>query len=62
MSRPEAQRLSALGNKAASTMFMIMRNLRMYDPGNEVFREPLALLAATINEVVATDGKLTCRP
>jgi HD-GYP domain-containing protein (c-di-GMP phosphodiesterase class II) len=57
MSRAQILKMAALGNRAVTTLFMLVRNVRMYDPDNEIFNQPLQLLTDTINQVVAADGK-----
>jgi len=46
-----------LATKAATSLHMLLRNMRMYDPDNAVFVEPLAALQSVINEVVDRDGR-----
>lgn len=59
-SKPGAGReakLQQLGTKAVSTLYMIVRNVRMYDPDNEIFSQPLEMLRETVNTVVAYDRR-----
>jgi HD-GYP domain-containing protein (c-di-GMP phosphodiesterase class II) len=55
ITRTQAQKIAAYGQKAVSTLYTLMRNVKMYDPDNEIFQQPLQLLADTINSVVAAD-------
>ncbi len=52
-----ARRTAILASQAASSLHMLLRNMRMYDADNAVFVEPLETLRSVINEVVARDGK-----
>ncbi len=57
LSRSQIQKIAALGNRAVSTLFMLLRNVKIYDADNEIFAQPLELLVDTINQVVAVDSR-----
>ena len=50
-------KLQALGRQAVSTLYMLLRNVRMYDAENAIFSQPLAALRETINTVLAAEGR-----
>ena len=50
-------KLQALGRQAIGTLYMLIRNVRMYDADNEIFSQPLEQLRECINTVIAVDGK-----
>jgi HD-GYP domain-containing protein (c-di-GMP phosphodiesterase class II) len=50
-------KLQALGRQAITTLYMLVRNVRMYDVDNEIFAQPLEQLRDCINTVLAVDGK-----
>lgn len=55
--RGREAKLQAFGTQAVSTLYMIVRNIRMYDPDNEIFSQPLEMLREVINTVVAYDRR-----
>lgn len=55
--RGRKARLQALGREAVTSLYMLVRNARLYDAGNDVFTEPLLSLRENINTVIAIDGK-----
>ena len=50
-------KLQALGRQAIGTLYMLVRNVRMYDADNAIFAQPLEQLRECINTVIAVDGK-----
>ncbi len=50
-------KLQELGRQAITTLYMLIRNVRMYDAENAIFSQPLEQLRETINTVIAVDGK-----
>lgn len=57
--RPQRGRdakLQALGRQAVSTLYMLVRNVKMYDPDNDIFIQPFDNLRNAINTIVAVDG------
>lgn len=50
-------KLQALGRQSISTLYMLIRNVRMYDADNAIFAQPLEQLRETINTVIAVDGR-----
>ena len=57
LSPQQRQKIAAMGRRAASHLHAIMRNVKMYDPDNDIFAQPLELLTQSINDVIAADGK-----
>lgn len=49
--------LQTLGTRAIGTLFVIVRNVRMHTPDNEIFAQPLETLRDVINAVVDSDLK-----
>lgn len=56
-SRGREAKLQIFGTQAVSTLYMIVRNIRMYDPDNAIFAQPLEMLREVINTVVAYDRR-----
>lgn len=56
-SRGRDAKLQALGRQAVSTLYMLVRNVRMYDPENEIFVQPLDGLRTAINTIIAVEGQ-----
>ena len=50
-------KLQALGKQTIGTLYMLIRNVRMYDAENEIFNQPLEQLRECINTVISFDGK-----
>ncbi len=58
---PAAQRgrdtkLQQLGRQTISTLYMLVRNVKMYDPDNDIFIQPFENLRNAVNTIVAVDG------
>ena len=49
-------KLQSLGRQAISTLYMLVRNVKMYDPTNDIFNAPFDNLRESINTIVAVDG------
>jgi HD-GYP domain-containing protein (c-di-GMP phosphodiesterase class II) len=56
--REYSDKLQAMGKTLLSSLYMLMRSVKMYDPENDVFDKPLATLQDVINQIVAKDGRL----
>jgi HD-GYP domain-containing protein (c-di-GMP phosphodiesterase class II) len=59
---PRAQRgreakIQKLGKQAISTLFLLVRNVKMHDADNAIFAQPLENLRQCINTIVAIDGQ-----
>jgi HD-GYP domain-containing protein (c-di-GMP phosphodiesterase class II) len=49
-------KLQQLGRQAISTLYMLVRNVKMYDPDNDIFVQPFENLRTAVNTIVAVDG------
>jgi HD-GYP domain-containing protein (c-di-GMP phosphodiesterase class II) len=49
-------KLQQLGRQTISTLYMLVRNVKMYDPDNDIFIQPFENLRNAINTIVAVDG------
>jgi HD-GYP domain-containing protein (c-di-GMP phosphodiesterase class II) len=49
-------KLQQLGRQAVSTLYMLIRNVKMYTPDNDIFIQPFDNLRTAINTIVAIDG------
>lgn len=58
-SRGREKKLQALGRQAVSTLYMLVRNVKMYDPANEIFEQPFENLRTAINTVIAIDQQFS---
>ena len=55
-SRGREAKLQSIGKQAVSTLYMLVRNVKMYDPDNDIFVQPFENLRKSINTIVAIDG------
>ncbi len=55
---PRDDKLQMAARQLVSSLFMLVRSAKMYEPGNQVFEKPIAQLQQTINHVIQKDGKL----
>ncbi len=56
--REYSDKLQAMGKTLVSSLYMLVRSVKLYDPENAVFEKPLTTLQETINQIVAKDGRL----
>ena len=49
-------KLQQLGRQTVSTLYMLVRNVKMYDPDNDIFVQPFENLRNAVNTIVAVDG------
>jgi HD-GYP domain-containing protein (c-di-GMP phosphodiesterase class II) len=49
-------KLQQLGRQTISTLYMLVRNVKMYDPDNDIFVQPFQNLREAVNTIVAVDG------
>lgn len=54
--RGREAKLQQLGRQVISTLYMLVRNVKMYDPDNDIFVQPFENLRQAINTIVAIDG------
>ena len=54
--RGREAKLQQLGRQAISTLYMLVRNVKMYDPDNDIFVQPFENLRTAVNTIVAVDG------
>lgn len=55
VTRGRDAKLQSVGRQAISTLYMLVRNVKMYDPENEIFNQPFENLRTAINTIVAID-------
>ncbi|MBI2374161.1 MAG: hypothetical protein HYV07_09190 [Deltaproteobacteria bacterium] len=55
--RHEAK-VQTLGKNVVSTLYMLIRNVKIHSPDNAIFLKPIESLRETINQIVALDGNL----
>ena len=58
LARSYEEKLQALGKTLVGSLYMLVRNVKLYDPANEIFDKPLEQLKDCINTIVAMDGSL----
>jgi HD-GYP domain-containing protein (c-di-GMP phosphodiesterase class II) len=58
MARAYEEKLQALGRTLITGLFMLIRNVKLYEPENEIFTKPLEQLKDTVNTIVAMDESL----
>lgn len=58
LGREHNEKLQALGRTVVSSLYMLVRSVKMYDPDNAVFDKPLIQLEDAMNQIIRRDGKL----
>ena len=56
--REHSEKLQTMGRTLVSSLYMLVRSAKLYDPDNAVFDKPLNGLREIINQFIAVDGKL----
>jgi HD-GYP domain-containing protein (c-di-GMP phosphodiesterase class II) len=59
LARSYEDKLHALGRTLIGSLYMLIRNVKLYDPKNEIFNKPLEQLKDCINTVIAMDESLS---
>ena len=52
------KKLQDLGHSLVASLYMLIRNVKLYDSENAIFHRPLDQCRQTINTIVAMDGKV----
>ena len=52
------EKLQALAKQVVSSLYMLVRSAKLYDPDNTIFNKPLEVLRDTTNKIIAADGQL----
>ncbi len=55
--REHSEKLQNLSRSVLSTLYMLVRSAKMYDPDNAVFDRPLMTLQDGINAIIAREGR-----
>jgi HD-GYP domain-containing protein (c-di-GMP phosphodiesterase class II) len=58
LARSYEEKLQALGRTLIGSLYMLVRNVKLYDPENEIFNKPLEQIKDCINTVIAMDENL----
>jgi HD-GYP domain-containing protein (c-di-GMP phosphodiesterase class II) len=58
LGREYSEKLQTAGRTLVSSLYMLVRSAKLYDPENEVFEKPLRQLQDTVNQIIAMDSKL----
>ncbi len=58
MARQYEEKLQALGRSLIGGLYMLVRNVKLYEPENQIFTKPLEQLKDTINTILAMDEAL----
>lgn len=56
--RDHSEKLQKLSKQMVSSLYMLVRSVKLYDPENAIFNKPLDQLRETINTIIAADGQL----
>ncbi len=56
--REHSEKLQSLGKQLVSSLYMLVRSVKLYDPTNSIFDKPLEVLKDTINTIIAADNQL----
>ena len=55
--REHSEKLQSLSRSVLSTLYMLVRSAKMYDPDNAVFDRPLMTLQDALNSIVSREGR-----
>jgi len=55
--RQHSEKLQSLSRSVLSTLYMLVRSAKMYDPDNAVFDRPLMTLQDAINAIISREGR-----
>jgi len=55
--REHSEKLQSLSRSVLSTLYMLVRSAKMYDPDNAVFDRPLMSLQDALNAIVSREGR-----
>ena len=55
--RDHSEKLQQLSRSVLSTLYMLVRSAKMYDPENAVFERPLISLQDTLNLIISREGR-----
>jgi HD-GYP domain-containing protein (c-di-GMP phosphodiesterase class II) len=58
LGRAYSEKLQTAGRTLVSSLYMLVRSVKLYDPENAVFDKPLTQMQDTVNQIIAMDGKL----
>ncbi len=58
MARQYEEKLQALGRSLIGGLYMLVRNVKLYEPENQIFTKPLEQLKDVINTILAMDEAL----
>ncbi|RMG13358.1 MAG: hypothetical protein D6729_15105 [Deltaproteobacteria bacterium] len=58
LGRSHSEKLQQLGKQLVSSLYMLVRSVKMYAPDNQIFDKPLEVLRETIANIIAGDGQL----
>ncbi len=56
--RGYSEKLQTLARGLVSSLYMLVRSVKMYDPENAVFEKPLLQLQSIINQIISKEGRL----
>jgi HD-GYP domain-containing protein (c-di-GMP phosphodiesterase class II) len=57
LGRAYSEKLQQMGKSVFSSLYMLVRSVKLYDPENEIFEKPIASLVETMNQIIAKEGK-----
>ena len=55
--RDHSEKLQQLSRSVLSTLYMLVRSAKMYDPDNAVFERPLISLQDNLNLIISREGR-----
>ena len=57
--RDYSKKLQDLGRTMVSGLYMLVRNVKLYDPANVIFNKPIEQLMECINVIISMEGELS---
>ena len=58
LGRSHSEKLQQQAKQLVSSLYMLVRSVKMYAPDNQIFDKPLEVLRTTISNIIAADGQL----
>ncbi len=56
--RAFSEKLQHLSRQLVSSLYMLVRSVKLYEPENSIFAKPIELLRETISQIIAKEGQL----
>lgn len=58
LGREHNDKLQQMGKTLVSSLYMLVRSVKLYEPENAIFTKPLTLMVDTMNTIISREGRL----